>query len=149
MFAHYHKNNQDIADVIAALYDTYGHFVDELLSYELRGLEGIATIDRIMKSLRKQAPVLFRDIKIHTYEDYLSSSGVDSSGHRYVIRLPKSDVVRLLGDHGSIVFRPSGTEPKLKVYLSFHHHEAAEAQRLVSSSKAIIDRFVKGFTENE
>ncbi len=149
MFAHYHKNNQDIAEVIASLYDAYGHFVDELLSYELRGLEGIATMDRIMKSLRKQAPVLFRDVKIHTYEDYLSSSGVDANGHRYVIRLPKSDVVRLLSDHGSIVFRPSGTEPKLKVYLSFHHRDEAEARRLESSSKAIIDRFVKGFTENE
>ncbi|MFA5236124.1 MAG: phospho-sugar mutase [Bacilli bacterium] len=149
MFAHYHKKKIDIGEVIASLYLTYGYFVDELLSYELRGLDGLATINRVMKSLRKQAATLFRDLKIHTYEDYLFSSGIDSKGRSYVLRLPVSDVVRLLGDHGSIVFRPSGTEPKLKVYLSFHYEDETEAKRMALLAKSIIDRFVKGFTENE
>jgi phosphoglucomutase len=149
MFSYYHNKNQDIDDVIADLYQAYGYFSDELLSYELKGLEGLETINRIMKALRKRAPILFRDLSIHAYEDYLSSEGKDSNGRNYVLRLPVSDVVRLLSDQGSIVFRPSGTEPKLKVYLSFHHHDEAESKRLESLAKAIIDVFVKGFAEHE
>ena len=108
MFSYYKTHGVSLLDKLAELYKTYGFCMNTLHSYEFDGAAGFAKMQGIMaefhKGIEKIGPK-----KVTKVLDY--SKGLDG--------LPKSDVLKyLLEDNCSVVVRPSGTEPKLKVYIS-------------------------------
>ena len=107
MFAFYKTRNISLVQKLNELYKKYGYCLNTLHSYEFPGEEGFNRMKQIMDFFRN-GDVLIPKFAIKEKQDY--SIGLNG--------LPKSDVVKFINDKGSIVLRPSGTEPKLKVYLS-------------------------------
>ncbi len=108
-----------LKDELEQIYQTVGRHEDTLFSHTLEGLEGKKKINAIMTKFRSNPPQEIQGLKVKAIEDYLTSevyhldkdttSGIDS---------PKSNVIRVLFDEGFIALRPSGTEPKIKLYVS-------------------------------
>ena len=108
MFAYYKQLGISLLDKLEELYKKYGYYSDFLNSFEFEGSSGFNKMNEIMKSFRQGVPSV-AGIKVNNIKDYLL--GVDG--------LPKADVLKLfLEDGSSIIVRPSGTEPKLKAYIS-------------------------------
>ena len=108
MFAYYKTRHISLIEKLAELYDTYGYCLNTLYSYEFSGLAGFNKMEKIMEAFRAGMPA-FGGKSVLKCIDY--SQGIDG--------LPKSDVLKfILEDNCSIVIRPSGTEPKLKAYIS-------------------------------
>lgn len=109
MFAYYKSIGKTLPEVLSELYGTYGHYRAKLLSFAFEGSAGFEKMNRLMDSLRLSPPGEAGDLNVTGVTDYLR----DETG------LPKSNVIRLAltGDAEAIV-RPSGTEPKLKIYLT-------------------------------
>ena len=108
MFAYYHSHNISLLEKLEELYKKYGYYSNYLKSYEFEGSSGFKKMNDIMNSFRNGFNGL-GESKVSKLLDY--SKGIDG--------LPKSNVVKIFLDDGStFVVRPSGTEPKLKIYLS-------------------------------
>ena len=108
MFAYYKTHGISLLDKLDDLYRTYGYRLNTLHSYEFDGSAGFEKMQEIMKRFH-QGVTEFGGRKANTTLDY--SRGLDG--------LPKSDVLKyLIEGNSSVVVRPSGTEPKLKVYIS-------------------------------
>ena len=126
-----------LLDRINALYKKYGDFKTALLTYEFPGVEGMNKIQSLMK--------LFRSEQIKEQVKGIDHIGDYKEGFIYykdkkeATNLPSSDVVKFfLSDKSTITIRPSGTEPKLKVYIF------ADGQAKVDELKALFDGFIKG-----
>ena len=133
MFSFYATRGLSLLEKLEELYKTYGYCLNTLHSYEFEGSAGFARMQQIMASFRGNAPA-FGGKKVESLLDY--SQGLDG--------LPKSDVLKfLLEDNCSMVVRPSGTEPKLKVYISVtaeNEEQAREIERSIShDTQAFMD----------
>ena len=118
MFSYYATKGISLLDKLDELYKTYGYCLNTLHSYEFDGSAGFAKMQSIMQAFRGNIKA-FGGKKVVKLLDY--AYGLDG--------LPKSEVLKfLLEDNCSIVVRPSGTEPKLKIYISVsaENREAAE-----------------------
>lgn len=120
MFCYYASQGISLLEKLEELYQIYGYRLNTLHSYEFDGAAGFEKMQNIMKAFRSGISGFGGKSVVKTL-DYLP--GLDG--------LPKSDVLKfLLEDNGSVVVRPSGTEPKLKTYISVsaQSKEAAQAQ---------------------
>lgn len=129
MFAYYQTQGISLLQKLEELYKTYGFCLNTLHSYEFEGAAGMAKMQDIMASFRMGIDAIGPK-KVERCLDY--AAGLDG--------LPKSDVLKfMLADHCSVVVRPSGTEPKMKAYISVSadsRDEAAEIEKeLVESLK--------------
>ncbi|HEK6755746.1 TPA: phospho-sugar mutase [Staphylococcus aureus] len=108
-----------LKDELEQIYQTVGRHEDTLFSHTLEGLEGKKKIESIMKHFRSNPPQEIQGLKVKAIEDYLTSEvyhlDKDTTSQ---INSPKSNVIRVLFDEGFIALRPSGTEPKIKLYVS-------------------------------
>lgn len=133
MFAYYQTQGISLLDKLAEIYQTYGYSLNTLHSYEFEGAAGFEKMQNIMKEIRANLNQI-AGISIDETKDY--AKGIDG--------LPKSDVLKFFLSNGAtVVVRPSGTEPKLKLYLSVladNHEQAA------SFEQAIVDDMAKYFT---
>lgn len=122
MFAYYKTQGISLLDRLEELYRQYGYCLNTLHSYEFQGQAGAAKMEKIMERFRGGMKQIGKK-PVKTCLDY--AQGLDG--------LPKSNVLKfLLEDHCSVVIRPSGTEPKMKVYFSVSAKDremAAEAER--------------------
>ena len=125
MFSFYATRGQSLLEKLEELYKTYGYCLNTLHSYEFEGSAGFAKMQRIMASFRGNI-LSFGGKKVESLLDY--SQGLEG--------LPKSDVLKfMLEDNCSLVVRPSGTEPKLKVYISVtaeNEEQANEIEKAIS-----------------
>ncbi len=108
-----------LKDALEQIYQTVGRHEDTLFSHTLEGLEGKKKINAIMTKFRSNPPQEIQGLKVKAIEDYLTSEvyqlDKDTTSQ---INSPKSNVIRVLFDEGFIALRPSGTEPKIKLYVS-------------------------------
>ena len=119
MFCFYKTQGISLLDRLQALYAEYGYCLNTLHSFTFEGSAGFEKMQKIMQRFRTEAPDAFAGKKVAKVLDYLP--GLDG--------LPKSDVLKyLLSDHCSVVIRPSGTEPKLKIYISISAENQAAAE---------------------
>lgn len=111
--------DKTLKDELEQIYQTVGRHEDTLFSHTLDGLEGKKKIESIMTHLRSNPPQEIQGLKVKAIEDYLTSEvyhlDKDTTSQ---INSPKSNVIRVLFDEGFIALRPSGTEPKIKLYVS-------------------------------
>jgi hypothetical protein len=132
MFAYYMSRGKTLIEVLDSLYQKYGYCLNTLHSFEFEGESGMKKMQNIMKSLRENVPNEFTGKKIVEVQDYLLSEITDIvSNNKRGINLPKSNVIKyILEGNSSIVLRPSGTEPKLKLYISISAKSKDEAKIL-------------------
>ncbi|HEH7975322.1 TPA: phospho-sugar mutase [Staphylococcus aureus] len=108
-----------LKDELEQIYQTVGRHEDTLFSHTLEGLEGKKKINALMTKFRSNPPQEIQGLKVKAIEDYLTSEvyhlDKDTTSQ---INSPKSNVIRVLFDEGFIALRPSGTEPKIKLYVS-------------------------------
>ena len=120
MFSYYATQGISLLDKLDELYKTYGYCLNTLHSYEFDGSAGFAKMQSIMQAFRGDIKE-FGGKKVIKLLDY--APGLDG--------LPKSDVLKfLLEDHCSLVVRPSGTEPKLKTYISVSAENKETAEKV-------------------
>lgn len=145
MAAYYKKAGKTLADRLTELYNQYGFYKNDLMEFAFEGASGMEKMNGIMSGLRQNPPEHVIGKKVVQIADYLRSerrflgnpnSCCDLAVGSKPIRLPKSDVLEyVLEDGSSFIVRPSGTEPKLKIYLSAKGGSAAESDELVSQLK--------------
>ncbi|MCL2398811.1 MAG: phospho-sugar mutase [Defluviitaleaceae bacterium] len=116
--AFYAKENKTLWDVMVDTYKKYGFYKESIESITLKGVEGLADIRRIMTGFRENPPKDIGGVAIIERRDYQEGQIVDCiTGNATVATLPKSDVMYYVLEDGSwVCIRPSGTEPKIKLY---------------------------------
>ncbi|NLY20378.1 MAG: phospho-sugar mutase [Tissierellia bacterium] len=132
MAAYYKKKGINLVDALYEMYETYGYYKENLISLVLEGLEGQKRIARMMDSIR-ETPVMELDgMKLEKTIDYL----LDETG------IEKSNVLKYILDDGSwYCVRPSGTEPKIKLYIySKSDTEESANNKIESIRKTVLDR---------
>ncbi len=118
MTAYYTEQGYSLFDALHQLYHEHGHYKEKTISVTMDGMKGTEKIKEIMNGLREQAPTRFGDIKVCMTEDFKEQTRLEGSAEE-TIDLPKADVLKYtLADKSWIAVRPSGTEPKIKFYIS-------------------------------
>lgn len=143
MAAYFKKQGKTLAQVIDGIYDEYGYYMNSTLSFEFEGAAGMQKMDGIMSGLRKNMPKEICGYKVVKTADYKLSEEKDLVNcTESKIDLPKSNVIQfnLEGDNAVIV-RPSGTEPKIKLYITAVGKDKA-------SAKAVSDKLAKAMEED-
>ena len=135
MAAYYKQNGQTLVDALTALYEQYGYFVQTQLNFTCEGAEGIARMNEIMSSLRNQAPAAIGGRPVVLVSDYERSQATRlPDGQVTAITLPKSNVLSFALEGGAkLIVRPSGTEPKIKVYISVSESTDEQSQALAET----------------
>ena len=126
------------------IYDEYGMYMNTLLNFAFAGAEGMDKMKAIMTELRENPPKEIAGMKVTKVSDYLNSVAVDTeTGEKTVLTLPKSNVLAyaLPGGNGAII-RPSGTEPKIKIYITAVGKDREAAQTLTDEISADMKGFV-------
>ena len=132
--AHYAARGLTLFDGLNELYDEYGYFIEGVKSLTFKGMTGLKDMERIMAGLRDNPPsdiggrpvLQFRDYKLSLIDDLANSQ-------KLPIDLPKSDVLYFVLDDGWFCIRPSGTEPKIKIYFGVSKDTKAEAEAALAS----------------
>lgn len=119
MFAYYQAQGRSLVDVLNELYQLHGHYESRLLSYAFEGSSGFVRMQELMKGLRESMPRVIAGFAVKRVGDYQRSVMMNENSTETPISLPKSNVLRFFLEGGhEVVVRPSGTEPKLKIYLT-------------------------------
>lgn len=119
MAAYYKKQGLTLIDQLENLFEKFGYYFSEQKSFTFEGQSGMAEMDKIMSSLHTNTPDSIDGLKVIRIDDYKLSTTTDvTTNTETKISLPVSDVIAFtLSDNSTVVFRPSGTEPKIKIYL--------------------------------
>ena len=135
--AWYAQQGMTLLDAIEALYKEFGYYRNALCSFTFEGESGMHTMQQLMAGLRANAPTAIGGYPVETAVDYNIEGGYNG--------LPRADVLeyRLAGGHKFMV-RPSGTEPKIKVYLSAVGASEAEADAVNETLAAAAAQMMKG-----
>ena len=145
MAAWYAAQGMTLYDAIQALYKKYGWYGEKTHNLVMPGLDGLEKMAALMKSLRSAPPVAIAGVDVAVRKDYQDGSAVDcATGKVSKMELSGSNVLRFeLTDGTTILVRPSGTEPKIKVYILTKGADAAERDANIEKYSA----WVKTLTE--
>ena len=132
--------NKTLVDAIDMLYEQYGYYGDKVTSFVLPGKDGLEKMQTVMKALRENPPKMFAGKKVVALRDY--QTGVRTEGDQTEkLTLPKSNVLYFeLEDDAWICVRPSGTEPKIKLYVNAVSKSSEETKEILN---ALSDDAVK------
>ncbi len=146
MTAYYKKKGKILLDILDDIYSEHGYYVEETVSLSFAGIEGMNKMKAIMENFRENKLSLLAGKSIPYVYDYKLGIALNlSDGSTEKLDYPKSDVLKFSLEDGSwFVLRPSGTEPKLKVYFSTKGENKAEAINILENAKKevlnLIDR---------
>lgn len=144
MAAYYKKQGKSLAEVIDGLYEEFGYYLNQTYSFEFDGAAGMQKMSDIMTAVRDNTPKSIAGYDVVKVSDYFLRKETDvATGSVTDIDLPKSNVIALhLADDNAVIIRPSGTEPKIKLYITSvgkDKDNAAEiCEKLVVASKEIL-----------
>ncbi len=138
MAAYYSTKGMTLCDAMQGLYDRYGYYDEGVVNIYMDGLDGIERMKKLMNELRENPPTELAGRRVIERRDYLTDTVLDiDTGKVTSTGLPSSNVLYYVTECGDvIVIRPSGTEPKIKIYI-LAHDETLEAVR------AKIDEYKK------
>ncbi|RLK62547.1 phospho-sugar mutase [Atopobacter sp. AH10] len=127
-----------LADALEDLYARFGVHAEKTLAFKFEGESGQERMKEIMKQLRDKPLTQLLGASVAAREDYLTSQRVETTATK-PISLPKSDVLKYYLDNGDwLAFRPSGTEPKLKVYMGVTAENQALAQEKIAGYEGVL-----------
>jgi len=137
MCLYYKEQGKSLYDALIDLYEKYGYFKETLVSLELKGKEGQEKIANCIEALRNNPASEVNGVKIVTRLDYkLSVEENTVNNTKAPIDLPKSNVLKYILEDGSyFVVRPSGTEPKMKIYLAVKSNSLDNAEKDIATFK--------------
>ena len=139
--AWYKKQDMTLYDALEAIYKKYGYYDSRVTSFALSGMDGLQKMGALMSDLREKVPSEFAGKRVLAVRDYLKGERVDTQGSVSALEQGKSNVLYYeLEDGAWICVRPSGTEPKVKLYVNAMSasHEETEKQ-LQALSDAAVD----------
>ena len=135
MAASFKKQGKTVLEALEELYEKYGYYLAYVQSVELTGADAMEKAANMMARLRSEAPATIGGAKVTGIRDYKTGIAKElATGAEMVIDLPRSNVLEfLLGDLGSVIARPSGTEPKVKFYYTAVGEDKASASKLLDA----------------
>lgn len=145
MALYYKTQGKNLAQALHDLFEKYGYYKEELVSITMEGKDGQEQIAAMITALRENSPLEVDGVKIKIAEDYKLSKRVNRfENTTETINLPTSNVLKfILEDNSWFVIRPSGTEPKVKIYASVVGKDSADAAekatKFVASIKKILN----------
>lgn len=145
MAAYYKAQGKSLAEVMDSIYDEFGYYFNTVSSYTFEGASGMEKMAAIMDGLRADAPKSFGGMEVTVVDDYKTSvsTTLTDSGTKK-IELPKSNVLAYtLTDGNKIIVRPSGTEPKIKAYITAIGKDREQAQLIADKLLADADALMK------
>ena len=144
MALYYQEKGSSVFEQMDKIYQKYGYYREQVESVTMEGIEGLDKIRSIMEKIRKNLPTTVAGKKVLAVRDYHTSVRTDiSTGATEKILLPESNVIYLeLDDDNNFVIRPSGTEPKIKLYCLLKGETQEEAERLANLVKEDIKKIV-------
>ena len=145
MAAWYAAQGMTLADALDALYEKYGYYAEKTFNLVMPGLDGLKDMAKLMKQLREAPPAEISGVKVDVFKDYQDGSVTDNAtGEKTTMELSGSNVLRFeMADGTSVIVRPSGTEPKIKVYILAQGKDAADAQAKVANYGAWVETLQK------
>ena len=140
--AYYRSRGMTLADGLDEIYREYGYYFDKPISITMSGIDGAAEIQAIMGKFRANAPKQFNGTDIIKVEDFQAQTATDSDGKVTALNTSPSNVLKYyLADGSWVAVRPSGTEPKIKFYISAVGGSMNEAEDKFKE----IDKEIKAF----
>ena len=129
--AYYKTQGKTLVDVMNSLYEKYGMYLNTLLNFGFEGADGMKKMAEVMDDLRSNPPKEIGGIRVVRVSDYKTSKETDTvSGDVTDITLPVSNVLSYsMEDDNKVVVRPSGTEPKIKIYITSHSDTRENAEK--------------------
>ncbi len=144
MAAYYRTRGQSLLDVLRSIYQRYGYCMNTQHSFLLEGESGFEKMNAIMADFRSAPPKEMAGKRILEIQDFQRSQACGADGSRKELHLPQSNVLKYQLEGGSsVVIRPSGTEPKLKVYVSVNEKDQASAAELERRLARELERRLK------
>lgn len=142
--AYYKKQGKDLKDVLDELYSKYGYYAEDTVSIVLEGLKGQQRIKRIMEQIENIYPKSIGDALAKEITDYRTLEILDvRSGNKKELQLEKTNAYKCLYEDGSwFTLRPSGTEPKIKLYIYTKADTEAEALIKVRAIEEEVKRVI-------
>ena len=145
MKTHYYAQGKTLSERLEELYRHYGYHLEEVVSLQFEGPNSQEKLSKLVHSMRSKSISMIGEWKVRYKEDYLTGKKYYPSGYQRNLTLPVSDVLRYQLENGSeIALRPSGTEPKCKLYFNLvaPNKEAARVQFsiLKESVEAILQQ---------
>ena len=129
MYAYYKKSGKSLTEVLDSLYDEHGYYLTDLVSLTYTGASGAEKMKSIIAEIRKNPDIGIEDEGL-VFTDF--GKGVDG--------LPKSDVLRFRNDKIRVIIRPSGTEPKLKIYYQINAENEDKAREELARVKSCVEK---------
>ncbi len=145
MAAYYKTKGKTLIDVMNELYDEFGYYCNTVQSYTFEGASGMQKMADIMDGLRVNVPTQFAGYKVTKIDDYKTSiSTVVNTKEESKITLPKSNVLAYtLTDGNKVIVRPSGTEPKIKAYITAVGTSEDNAKEIAAKLLKDADKLMK------
>lgn len=138
--AYYRTKGKTLLDVLNELYIEHGYYRENLVSLVLEGIEGQERIGRMMENYRKDFPTEFENIKVNRYIDFRTSEDVDCiNNSKKETSIPKTNAVKYYLEDGSwYAVRPSGTEPKIKIYMYSKSNDLTKSEEKLKLIEKIV-----------
>ncbi len=132
MVCFYKKQGKNLIEVLGELYDEFGYYNNSQVCFAFEGQSGMEKMAAMMKKLGAEPPREIAGSPVIRIADYIKSEKTNcKTGEKSVIDLPKSDVLEYVLENGSsVIIRPSGTEPKIKIYISSVGKDESDAKRI-------------------
>ncbi|POZ91250.1 phosphoglucomutase [Petrotoga halophila DSM 16923] len=145
MVGYYKNKGKNLLEVLEDIYKEFGYELENNFSLVLEGVAGQERINRIMEKFRYDFPKQISDLKLAKYADYSKNQMyyLNENKTEVITEIPSSNVLRFWFNDGSwYAVRPSGTEPKLKIYIYSYDKNKEESKRKLNSIRRTIDDII-------
>jgi len=140
---HYRGQGKSLLDVLDGLYQKYGYYRESVKNMTFAGLDGMEKMRQLMARLREQPIREAGGFAVTCVEDYQSRKSTFADGRVADIALPATDALKLYFEGDSwVCIRPSGTEPKIKIYFAVRGNTAEEAAQRIERLQAGIEKLL-------
>ena len=145
MAAYYKAKGISLYEKMQEIYKEHGYYLNRVISFEFKGESGMEKMAQIMETLRNDSLDSIADYKVLSISDYKKSETVDVvTGEKSLIDLPKSNVLAYaLEKANGVIIRPSGTEPKIKVYFTARGNDKKSAEGIFSALSENMEKYLK------
>lgn len=145
MAAYYKAKGISLYEKMQEIYKEHGYYLNRVISFEFKGESGMEKMAQIMETLRNDSLDSIADYKVLSISDYKKSETVDVvTGEKSLIDLPKSNVLAYaLEKANGVIIRPSGTEPKIKVYFTARGNDKKSAEGIFSALSEDMEKYLK------
>lgn len=140
---YYRGRNQSLLDVLEALYQTHGYYLEGVKNISFKGLDGMEKMKSIMAGLREKPVARVGDLDVLYTEDYLSGKRTAPDGKVTDMEFPSADAIKLILENSAwICIRPSGTEPKIKIYYAVRGSTQKESENCLKNIAVGFEKMI-------